>query len=57
MIDESVLVLELVIFMANISVNRISVILHISAPLDLRFSLVAYKHSMLPTGKPTVKQA
>ena len=33
MIDESVLVWELVIFIANISVIRISVILHIGAPL------------------------
>ena len=33
MIDESVPVSELVIFIANISVIGISVILHISAPL------------------------
>ena len=42
MIDESVPVSELVIFIANISVIRISVILHIDAPLLLIHALVGY---------------
>ena len=37
MIDESVLALELVIFIANISVIGMSVILHIGAPLVKMF--------------------